>query len=294
MHRRVQGGALRSDVTGRIEDRRICDGKDQTGPRDFLLPTAHIPLPQPSPKCYSFSMVAVAPKRTPPEFPAKLKTHTPLLNMQVSGLRYYNPELGRWVSRDPMREQGGLDLYTFVDNDPLNYFDSLGDKKGKRWTPPTPERILFCLAKCALTDILVLWYDEVWNKAKFCGDLARECQGRIVDGEDPLPSPEDMVDDIEKIKPKKKWVKAMDCVVKCLDPNASCSVTTKATFDKDADSAFSCNKNEQSVEYSFAIGLSLVFDCKYKEISFTLTHDLGERTLSGDCGLVAYQSCCCM
>ena len=40
--------------------------------------------------------------------------------------RYYNPELGRWLSRDPIAESGGLNLYNFVANNPVNQWDVLG------------------------------------------------------------------------------------------------------------------------------------------------------------------------
>ena len=42
------------------------------------------------------------------------------------GYRYYSPSLGRWLSRDPIEEQGGLNLYGFVNNDPVNMWDRLG------------------------------------------------------------------------------------------------------------------------------------------------------------------------
>lgn len=42
------------------------------------------------------------------------------------GYRYYSPTTGRWLSRDPLEEQGGVNLYGFVGNDPLNDSDSLG------------------------------------------------------------------------------------------------------------------------------------------------------------------------
>ena len=40
--------------------------------------------------------------------------------------RYYNPELGRWISRDPIEEQGGFNLYCIIGNNPLLGWDSLG------------------------------------------------------------------------------------------------------------------------------------------------------------------------
>ena len=42
------------------------------------------------------------------------------------GYRYYSPDMGRWLSRDPFEEQGGLNLYAFVNNDPVNYCDLWG------------------------------------------------------------------------------------------------------------------------------------------------------------------------
>jgi RHS repeat-associated protein len=45
------------------------------------------------------------------------------------GLRYYSPSTGRWLSRDPLDEEGGLALYGFVQNSPLDYFDALGLEK---------------------------------------------------------------------------------------------------------------------------------------------------------------------
>ncbi|MDD2285791.1 MAG: RHS repeat-associated core domain-containing protein [Paludibacter sp.] len=43
------------------------------------------------------------------------------------GYRYYSPALGRWLSRDPIEERGGLNLYAFVNNDPVNKWDKLGN-----------------------------------------------------------------------------------------------------------------------------------------------------------------------
>ncbi len=40
--------------------------------------------------------------------------------------RYYNPELGRWISRDPIEEQGGYNLYGMIGNNPLYGWDMLG------------------------------------------------------------------------------------------------------------------------------------------------------------------------
>lgn len=44
------------------------------------------------------------------------------------GFRYYAPRIGRWLSRDPIGERGGLGLYSYVGNDPTNHTDFLGLK----------------------------------------------------------------------------------------------------------------------------------------------------------------------
>lgn len=42
------------------------------------------------------------------------------------GYRYYIPSTGRWPNRDPMNEQGGLNLYGFVGNNSVSAVDYLG------------------------------------------------------------------------------------------------------------------------------------------------------------------------
>ena len=42
------------------------------------------------------------------------------------GYRYYDPVTGRWPSRAPLEEQGGLNLYNFVGNDGVGDIDYLG------------------------------------------------------------------------------------------------------------------------------------------------------------------------
>ena len=39
---------------------------------------------------------------------------------------FYNPSTGRWLSRDPIGEKGGLNEYGFVSNNPMKHFDKIG------------------------------------------------------------------------------------------------------------------------------------------------------------------------
>jgi RHS repeat-associated protein len=42
------------------------------------------------------------------------------------GYRFYDPDRGRWVNRDPIGEKGGRNLYGMVKNSPPNFIDVLG------------------------------------------------------------------------------------------------------------------------------------------------------------------------
>jgi len=42
------------------------------------------------------------------------------------GHRYYSPRLGRWISRDPIGEQGGVNLYGAMNNSPVGQLDPTG------------------------------------------------------------------------------------------------------------------------------------------------------------------------
>jgi len=50
----------------------------------------------------------------------------PLAEHGVAPFRLYRPDLGRWLSRDPIGEDGGINLYAYVGNNPVNLFDPLG------------------------------------------------------------------------------------------------------------------------------------------------------------------------
>jgi RHS repeat-associated protein len=47
-------------------------------------------------------------------------------NFSYFGYRHYNPDMGRWLNRDPIEEWGGKNIYMFTNNLPINKFDYLG------------------------------------------------------------------------------------------------------------------------------------------------------------------------
>jgi RHS repeat-associated protein len=70
-------------------------------------------------------------------------------NLYYYGARSYNPELGRWPSRDPIGERGGVNVYAFVANEPIAAIDPLGRSS----YPPLISR------------------DECWDLARAIADI---------------------------------------------------------------------------------------------------------------------------
>ncbi len=59
-------------------------------------------------------------------------------NEKETGLVYYNyrfydPSTGKWLSRDPIEEDGGENIYSFTLNNSINYWDYLGFKRVCQW-----------------------------------------------------------------------------------------------------------------------------------------------------------------
>ena len=51
--------------------------------------------------------------------------------LELALYRAYDPELGRWLSRDPIEEEGGINLYGYVGNGPTGEVDEIGLERGR-------------------------------------------------------------------------------------------------------------------------------------------------------------------
>jgi RHS repeat-associated protein len=85
------------------------------------------------------------------------------------GFRYYHPQLGRWPSRDPIEEDGGVNLYAMVGNNPVSSWDLLG------------------LTECDRGDINYVRFCIIVNngglkKTKYCTDQIEDAMKKLLKG----------------------------------------------------------------------------------------------------------------
>ena len=80
-------------------------------------------------------------------------------DMTYYGYRFYNPSDGRWLNRDLIEEKGGVNLYEFVSDSPVNAVDFLGLARGEPYPPDYTTHIFFdirwkctCFCKIAYKD----------------------------------------------------------------------------------------------------------------------------------------------
>jgi RHS repeat-associated protein len=100
------------------------------------------------------------------------------VNLSLTLFRAYDPELGRWLSRDPLKDAElteGPNLYAYVADNPVNYIDPLG--------------LALCLTTvdctcmrnppaCAAIGILAAKVGEVAQRARPLGQAAAQCVSR--------------------------------------------------------------------------------------------------------------------
>ncbi len=73
---------------------------------------------------------------------------------------FYNPEIGRWANRDPIQEQGGVNLHQFVWNSPVNWTDALGLEPGAELTAA------IAAGNAAQIETILLAYESILTPAQ--------------------------------------------------------------------------------------------------------------------------------
>jgi len=82
------------------------------------------------------------------------------LGLYYYGYRFYDPNLQRWINRDPIGQEGGINLYTFLLNSPSCSINFLGLKSGDSY--PSAD----AAARAALKGICKKCID---NDREYCG-----------------------------------------------------------------------------------------------------------------------------
>ena len=103
----------------------------------------------------SFDIVALNPFRFSSEY------YDSELDLVYYNYRHYSPSLGRFLSRDPIEEQGGLNLYAFVKNSPIQKWDRLGRAIPRLGAGPDGGFPIYCRDRIAE---FMKWFEQ--EKAK--------------------------------------------------------------------------------------------------------------------------------
>lgn len=82
-----------------------------------------------------FGVVTEAAGSIDQPFRFSTKRYDEQTGLSYYGYRFYSASLGRWLSRDPLGEAGGMNLYGFVGNNAINGIDPLGLLTVYYWEP---------------------------------------------------------------------------------------------------------------------------------------------------------------
>ncbi len=107
------------------------------------------------------------------------------------GYRFYNPQTGKWLSKDPLQEGGGTNLYAFNTNDSVNAFDYLGLKKHNRSRKGTGHHMIpWDVFNGKVTDAVYEFFNSdfarIWHElytehnAKSLGGISHKEYNRLV------------------------------------------------------------------------------------------------------------------
>ena len=69
-------------------------------------------------------MPSIATVENPFRFPGQYYDQE--TGLHYNYFRYYNPQTGRYITPDPIGLEGGINLFTYAANNPMNWIDSLG------------------------------------------------------------------------------------------------------------------------------------------------------------------------
>jgi RHS repeat-associated protein len=147
----------------------------------------------------------------PSNYGFSTKPQEKITGFHYYGYRYYDPFSGRWPSRDPIEEKGGINLYGMVENDAVNQWDLLGRITMTNNCPspkvPDPEEVQKCL--------------DIYNEKLEIANSNLKIQGVAIAAGATFCA----------IKCLKSPLSAITCVVACDAAAASALAAAIATYD---------------------------------------------------------------
>jgi RHS repeat-associated protein len=124
---------------------------------------------------FGATLSAAGPAAAPNPFRFSSEVWDATLGLVCYTFRPYNPLDGRFTNRDPIGEQGGLNLYGFAGNDPVNKTDTLGLQ-----VLPSSGRY-FNTMDIAAVETGKFWIkDTIINTWENCGSVCKTCIGNHV------------------------------------------------------------------------------------------------------------------
>jgi RHS repeat-associated protein len=122
------------------------------------------------------------------------------------GYRYYNADTGRWINRDPIQEFGGMNLYGYVENGPVTFYDYLGLECCKNCCHKVGDRFNHRVQTVTLRDTGARFDPKTVDDAK----MAANAVGQLIDF---YSKPKDNAPCPELLKPGKWILKNIDGVL---------------------------------------------------------------------------------
>ncbi len=91
--------------------------------------------------------------------------------------RYYDPETGRYISADPIGLRGGINLYSYVQNDPVNAVDPWGLwPKWKGFQPQYPNTKEGCKQSCKDQGLEYASFTRISDNSGMCVCREKTCE----------------------------------------------------------------------------------------------------------------------
>jgi RHS repeat-associated protein len=118
----VGGLVLQTTISGGVMERPSYDGNGNI----VAWTKSNASAPSSRREYDAFGNVVMSEGASPSAFGFSTKIEDAQTGLLYYGYRYYDPVTGRWPSRDPIGERGGVNFYGFVANNGVDSIDYLG------------------------------------------------------------------------------------------------------------------------------------------------------------------------